>query len=100
MIAEESSKFKIYTYRAVELQHEVVNQVNIIDTCLEVATGKELEEKLTYEQVVQLRRTLFKKKNKQLFYKYGDKFKEARAWLASYKEIEANGKKLWGHYKA
>ena len=81
MIAEESTKFKIYSYRAVELQHEIVDQVNIIDTCLTVANNEPIEKRLTFEEIVTLRQTLLKRINKTLYYKYGDKFKEVRAWL-------------------
>lgn len=67
---------------------------------MRVANGEELEIKLPYEEVCSLRLTLSKKKNKKLYYKFGDKFKESRAWLAAYGEIESNATKLWGHYKA
>lgn len=100
MINEVCNKFKIYTYRANELFHEVVNRVNILDTCLKVAQDEVMEPRLSYEELSQLRVDFPKKMNKKLYYKFGDQWKAARAWLREYSDVEANAAKLWGHYKA
>ena len=96
IIDEESRRFQIYSYRAFELQHEVVDQCNIVETCLKIINN---EAQIPYKEIIRLRKTLFKKREKPLYYKFGDKFKAARAWLARYLDIEENSKRIWGQLK-
>ena len=68
----------------------------MIETCLAVVNEERdiLAKKLSYEDIIEIRQNSpFKKQNKVLYHKFGEKFKEVRAWLASFTLIEETGKR-------
>ena len=48
-ISEESSNFKIYSYKAIELRHEIVDQSNIIENSLAIAN---CETKIKFDEII------------------------------------------------
>ena len=55
--------------------------------------------KLSYDGIIELRQTIYRKKQKKLNQKLTERFFEVRAWKASFDEIEQNCKKIWGQLK-
>ena len=60
-IANEAKNEKIYSYSAIELKQDIIEQCQTIDSSLSIVGGQLEDEKLSFDELVQLRDSLKRK---------------------------------------